>query len=556
MIRFRWLVALLVALTLPASAVWARQIALSTVALASPLGQETPDDPTDSPPPESLPDECADCCALHRFVQELLAKWALLWECGEYGQAEQLAAAAVAQCPHHIAAQHALVVSQIVNSGGMPATARWGCCIRGEVMGPGVGAIVCEEICFDVCRPKAAEAKSCCPAEKCVVKACCKDCPANCACGPKCACAKTAGTCTHDGCCTRHDDRRIQRTVAQHLQKLAEWYRLIEARGAERQAYAEAIEAHLKVFPAAKINMDLLQDQLRRLVIAQNKQHEAIAEYHKTIRRFQPIFLSGLTPAGTFTPDLQIPIGPAMMPVTVTEIVAVPMPPPAIIMHMGPHAMCVDGGCYTALPYPPAYAPVPLVCPPPAVCPPPIEVTRRMPGYPVQAQPPVCPVHHFDVVAAPPQATRVEHRPLHISADSTGVRIRGHRFDGRCDHVTLDENHTWIVLDGNVQIESRGESHARIKAQRARIHLKEGTITVDGPGRIETPPVPTEPVSRPTFSAPMPRPVPTTVPMPRPRRVLENGQMPERTPPSTGTRSSAPAQPSAEGFQFFLGLFR
>jgi hypothetical protein len=451
MIRFRWLVALLVALSLPASTLWAQQVTLGTLAMATPLGQETPEGPAEVTPPVADNDDCAACCALQRLIEELLAKWALLWDSGEYRHAENVAAAAVAECPQHVEARHALVVSQLVNAAKAATPARWGYCISGRVTVPPVGPVVCEEVCFELCRGKETQHKPCCPAEKCVVKGCCA--AAKAACANECARAKPCG---------------------------------VSCQAAR---------------PAARRCRVIIEVRLP--------------------------FIPGLTPAGVFTPDLAIPIG--CPPPLVSGIHL--LPPPALMMHMGPQSIitAVDS---CPVPPPVVYAPAPpSVYPTAPVCAPPAPVTRMMPGYPVQARPPMCPVVHNERVAAPPQEVRGEHRPLRISADGAGVRVHSHLFDGRCDHVTLKEHDGCIVLVGNVQIEIRGRNHpAVIRAHRVRVHLKDGTVTIDGAREMVPPHVHTEPISRPMYSAPMPRPAPTTAPVPRPQR-------------STPATSCSPTQP-------------
>src|SRR2546421_12949211 len=71
MTRFRWWLAGLVMLALPASVAVGQSAALATVALACPLGHEAA-----QPSPASH--EAATICPVQRLLQELLDQWALL----------------------------------------------------------------------------------------------------------------------------------------------------------------------------------------------------------------------------------------------------------------------------------------------------------------------------------------------------------------------------------------------------------------------------------------------------------------------------------------------
>lgn len=558
MIRFCWLPALLAALTLSASTVGAHQAPLSLLALASPLGQERPETAEVDPPAPRLADcgTIVPCSTLQRFVKELLEKWTLLWQCGEFGQAEQVAAAAVAQCPHHLAAQHALIVSQIVNSCSTltgshcdrPASE---CCPSSSAL-----RAVCQPPSSARCRFTVScrlhsvlgTCREACPATTCCSEAArgtCNPCAAHdscardvvratakCGCGTQCACAKASSACAKDSCCAKQEQERSRALAIQH-QKACESSRLIEARRNERKAYAEALEARLKTLFAGKSNVDSLLEVHRRLIIALEKECEAIEGYHQTlIRHIQPHFVPGLTPAGTFAPDLHIPIG--IMPAPMfTEFRHVPLPPPTIIMHTGPPPIAMPADCYTALPHPPVYAPgLPPMCPAPTVCMPPVEVMQKMPGYPDQeqilrtpphrAQPALCPVLHGEMVSA---TTPHQTRPalnLRIKPQGQAIVIHCGHFEARCDQLVLHEADNRVVLEGNVAIEVRRDQAIRIQAPRVVLNLKDGSIQVSGPVRTTaspTPPASAEPVSRPPSSAPMPRPVPTLAPMPRPRPV-------------------------------------
>src|SRR5438309_1572487 len=112
MTRFRWWLAGLVMLALPASVAVGQSTALATVALACPLGHEAAQTPPAS-------DESAAICPVQRLLREFLEKWALLWQYGQYQQAERLAVRAVQLCPTDVDAQHALTVTRIVSANGI-----------------------------------------------------------------------------------------------------------------------------------------------------------------------------------------------------------------------------------------------------------------------------------------------------------------------------------------------------------------------------------------------------------------------------------------------------
>lgn len=86
----------------------------------------------------------------------------------------------------------------------------------------------------------------------------------------------------------KDQEDRTTRVLGLHYQKLSEWYTLIEARRAERKAYAESVEARYREFAVGKTTVaDFLLDAQRRLAAAQLKEYEAIAEYNNTLARFE-----------------------------------------------------------------------------------------------------------------------------------------------------------------------------------------------------------------------------------------------------------------------------
>jgi len=69
---------------------------------------------------------------------------------------------------------------------------------------------------------------------------------------------------------------------------MSEWYSLIEARRAERKAYADSVEARFREFAVGKTTVaDFLLEAQRRLATAQVKEYEAIAEYNIALSSFE-----------------------------------------------------------------------------------------------------------------------------------------------------------------------------------------------------------------------------------------------------------------------------
>ena len=83
-------------------------------------------------------------------------------------------------------------------------------------------------------------------------------------------------------------EERARSFLVQQYQELSKWYNLIEARRAERKAYAESVEARFKEFAAGKTTVaDFLLEAQRRLATSQVKEYEAIAEYNNSLARFE-----------------------------------------------------------------------------------------------------------------------------------------------------------------------------------------------------------------------------------------------------------------------------
>src|SRR5262249_13193056 len=195
MTRFGWLAGLL-CLALPASAVLGQSAALTSVALACPLGHED----AQAAPATTESDECCTSCPVHKLVQTFIDSWTLLWHCGDFAQAERVAARAVRLCPSSVDAQHALIVSQIVNAAGVAgsptcspitscAATAPDCGDVGQILRAGVvhlenagetyeagclpyGQFECEEVCENppqtsascpACVQAAGKCKACCP---------------------------------------------------------------------------------------------------------------------------------------------------------------------------------------------------------------------------------------------------------------------------------------------------------------------------------------------------------------------------------------------------------
>lgn len=86
----------------------------------------------------------------------------------------------------------------------------------------------------------------------------------------------------------KDQEERATSVLSTQYQKLAEWYRLIEARRAERKAYTETVEARFREYAAGKATVsDFLLEAQRRLAAAQVKEYQAIAEYNSTLARFE-----------------------------------------------------------------------------------------------------------------------------------------------------------------------------------------------------------------------------------------------------------------------------
>ena len=85
----------------------------------------------------------------------------------------------------------------------------------------------------------------------------------------------------------KDQEDRATSQLQKEYQKLAEFYRLIEAHRAERKAYAEAVDVRYKKVIAGQLALDSLLDSTRRLAAAQIKEYDSIAQYNTTVARFE-----------------------------------------------------------------------------------------------------------------------------------------------------------------------------------------------------------------------------------------------------------------------------
>jgi outer membrane protein TolC len=86
----------------------------------------------------------------------------------------------------------------------------------------------------------------------------------------------------------KDQEEKARSFLTQQYQQLSHWYERIAAHRDERKAYAEVVEARYKEYVVGKQAIpDFLLDAQRRLVAAQQKEYEAIAEYNNTLARFE-----------------------------------------------------------------------------------------------------------------------------------------------------------------------------------------------------------------------------------------------------------------------------
>ena len=85
----------------------------------------------------------------------------------------------------------------------------------------------------------------------------------------------------------KDQEEKATRILAASYQDLSKWYRLIETRQQERKAYGESLDIRFRLFAAGSITADFLLEPQRRLAAAQVKEYEAVAEYNKTLAKFE-----------------------------------------------------------------------------------------------------------------------------------------------------------------------------------------------------------------------------------------------------------------------------
>jgi hypothetical protein len=591
MTRFRWWLAGLLTLALPASSALGQTTALATLALACPLGHETPEDPADDavrPNSQVVFEEssvCAAACRVHALLEAFLDKWALLWHAGEFQQAEHFAARAVQLCPSSVDAQHAFVVSQILNT---TSTTSRPCCTEGCFTSTAV------PVQFEV---------------------------------------EVQAGCLPYGQLQWEEVREAAlEAAAMHYKKLLELEGLIKARVEERKAHDNGLIQELRSELYARLKEhDALLETLQRLTLAKKKEREALTECTNIRARLERLAgtmprviviatpactecaqacgngkscctvaaVTSATPPGCAcakpacaccpcaakakcacgagcacakpacacgakcacakpgcsccqgcgcakTPKVRtVHVAVPMMSHGVSEIHGFPIMPHPVMLPM-PAPMPMPNADYyypcPACPAGPAFptytAPACPGCPimppplPPAAAPMPtapvLDVSRRMPGYPMPPAPPLAPVMHYEYIQAPTTAVAPDEDCVRIVARDHGMTIQCKCFHARCDHLTMQQSKDTVVLEGNVHLEVNRENHpARIEAHKVVVNLKTGTFEVSGAGSMRiSQPLTTQPVNRTLFSAPMPTP------------------MPQRPMPNT------------EEFQFWMGLFR
>jgi outer membrane protein TolC len=83
-------------------------------------------------------------------------------------------------------------------------------------------------------------------------------------------------------------ETRLIRSLQQSYQKLDFYYQIIQARQAERKAYAEAVESRYREFAVGKATVaDFLLEAQRRLAVAQVKEYTSIADYNIALAFFE-----------------------------------------------------------------------------------------------------------------------------------------------------------------------------------------------------------------------------------------------------------------------------
>ena len=84
----------------------------------------------------------------------------------------------------------------------------------------------------------------------------------------------------------RDQEQRAQRYLVSQYRAVIENYNVIEARRAQRQAFADQVEARFKEFVAGKTTADFLLEAQRQWANALSVEYQAIVEYNNSLARF------------------------------------------------------------------------------------------------------------------------------------------------------------------------------------------------------------------------------------------------------------------------------
>ncbi len=551
MTRFRCLLAGLF-LVLPATAAWGQNLSLTTVALANPLGQEAPES---APAPAGPPPTCfAEILHVTRPAetspQGYMLMWRLMWDCGLFDEAQRWAAEAAQHFPNSVDAQHALVVSEIVNAvQSVPVPARvvlrpFGIrLVDGGTVSPAAVCPLVSQSDGQVVKAAAKGPGGCAVAGPCLqggIVQCCAVKPAGTApaakrgCAKDCGCHKATGPCSARGGCAA--DCNCQKSACGCGARCT-CAKATCGCGANCACGQKSACACGPRCACAKAGCACGPDCpcTKRV-----KPRRAVRIHHPPHWPPAIMQMRGLWPHPPLMspPVMQMrgfPMPPLMLPAhgPWMEPIAAPMHPPMTMMPPRPMMTMT----------PPYAQPVPqgpLACPPPyaqpvqaypypcsSAPPPPVDVVHRMPGFPMPPKPPLssdvqsfeaamrrhiqsqCPVLHHDMTASPvSQARTPGDRTIRITPGDQGMRVTGPNFEATCDGLTMHDAHNRILLEGHVRIDIRRDHHpARIEASRVLVDLANGTFEVNPPAQVPMPRrmVPSAPVSRPTFTPARPQ---------------------------------------------------
>jgi outer membrane protein TolC len=332
----------------------------------------------------------------------------------------------------------------------------------------------------------------------------------------------------------KDQEDKVKRCLTQQYQTLPKWYRLIEDRRAERQAYADSLMRKLAAVESGKKSVDLdLLDIQRRLALAMTKEYQAIGEYNSTLARLafargtirqhrQLVIavreempareLSASTPLthpGLVAPDDDLPCHldvetQANRADDAEEVREVVAQPTRVVLPTGPGAwgpampvrMSVPGSVVAVSP-PIPVLPMPTACPRPPLppVPPPSYSVPATSSMPVQSQP----VEYVQTpvvrgVATSGVATsnvRAATPPVEVPAPPAkqNVHLMTPHFEAHCDRLTSAGGSDHILLEGNVRLSCiRNGQIIQIQGQRVLVHLSDGTFTVDSAADTHQPP--------------------------------------------------------------------